>query len=442
MFFNIVAFMVIVRGVSDFAVFALYTGIYLTFEMIKQGLLRNPTIKFLGMKEMTDQREEVQTASLALNIAVSALAILCIALFNQQIAGFLKTPSLQPLLWWSMLYILVLIPFSHCEVILQANFQFQRIFRGYIARQAFFFSAVLLLFFAARPSFTVLNIVKLQIASLVVGAIVLWFNARPYLIKRIHYNGRIMGRMFHFGKFIFGTNLFSTLSRVLDRFITANVLTNPVSRNAYVSYYETVGRINTLIDIPSLAAADVLFPKNVETVETDGLHRVKYYFEKMIGTILAVIIPISLLIFIFPKLIIIILAGKSYLGAVPILQMTILFSIVRPLSYQFGSTLDAIGKPQINFWINFLMLLVGLGFNYFALKMFGGIGAAYATIAFYIVSFFIMIAVLKKYIQIELRKIYSYTLQSYSEIFSKIRSFANSRKKVVQKSESSPTSVS
>ncbi len=59
-----------------------------------------------------------------------------------------------------------------------------------------------------------------------------------------------------------------------------------------------------MIDVPSLAAADVLFPKNVETLETDGLGKVKYYLERMMGTILALIVPLSLIIFLFPKLII------------------------------------------------------------------------------------------------------------------------------------------
>ncbi len=47
-----------------------------------------------------------------------------------------------------------------------------------------------------------------------------------------------------------------------------------------------------------------------------------------------------------------IVAGDKYEPAVSILQITILFSIVRPLSYQFGSTLDAIGRPDINFMAN------------------------------------------------------------------------------------------
>jgi O-antigen/teichoic acid export membrane protein len=64
-----------------------------------------------------------------------------------------------------------------------------------------------------------------------------------------------------------------------------------------------------MVDVPSLAAADVLYPKNVEALENEGMEKVKYYFEQVTGTIIAFIVPLSLIIFFFPKLIIYIIAG-------------------------------------------------------------------------------------------------------------------------------------
>ena len=45
------------------------------------------------------------------------------------------------------------------------------------------------------------------------------------------------------------------------------------------------------MDVPSLAIADVLFPKNVEAMATSGEEKVRYYFERMVGTILSILIP-------------------------------------------------------------------------------------------------------------------------------------------------------
>lgn len=397
-------------------VWALYLTILTLFETIKQGLLRNPTIKFLNLPEYANKKFEVQSAAIVINVFFSMIAIVVLVPGGTFIASALNTPELLPLLWWSFLFVILLVPFNHFEVMLQANYQFQKIFWAYFVRQGLFFSGIAIMYIFFRSHFTPMNLLLLQIVALLTGTIILYYSVKPYLLKRFHYDLVIIRHMFHFGKYIFGTNLFSNVSRSFDHFVTANTLT-PIEGKEYVSYYNAVTRINNMIDVPSLAASDVLFPKNVETLQTDGLGKVKYYFERMIGTILAVIVPISLFIFVFPKFIIHIIAGPEYYGAIPILQITILFSLVRPLSYQFGSTLDAIGKPQVNFWANCCFMLFNLGLNYLFLSKFRGIGAAYASVVNYSVSFVIMIFILKKYIHVELSKIYLYALQSYKDLF-------------------------
>ena len=94
-----------------------------------------------------------------------------------------------------------------------------------------------------------------------------------------------------------------------------------------------------------------------------GPDKVRYYFERMVGTIVSILAPISILIFLIPHLFIMILAGSKYYAAVPILQTVILFSFLRPFSYQFGTTMDAIGKPSINFWVNLLTMSIELWFH-------------------------------------------------------------------------------
>jgi lipopolysaccharide exporter len=236
------------------------------------------------------------------------------------------------------------------------------------------------------------------------------------MLRRFVFNSELTFNFFHFGKYTFGTNLFAGLSRSFDHFITASAL-GPVAGKNYVAYYNTVARINNMVDVPSLAAADVLYPKNVEALENEGTEKVKYYFEQVTGTIIAFIIPLSLFIFLFPKLIIYIIAGPEYYPAITILQLTILFSMVRPLSYQFGSTLDAIGHPQVNFLANTFLMLLNFFLTYLFLKLFGGIGAAYATIIYYVASLVTMIILLKKYINIDPKNIITIAVNRYKEMW-------------------------
>lgn len=397
------------------AVWALYLAILSIFEMVKQGLLRNSTIKFFSSPAHAAKKDEVQSSSLALNVAFSIFIIILFLVFAPLISKLLKSPALLPLLWWSVIFVIVLIPFNHCEIIMLANYQFNNIFWGYFIRQALFFCGIVLLYFFFREYFTLMNLLILQVLSLFVGAVIMYYGSLNLLMRKFHYDVKIIKDIFRFGRYTFGTNLFSNVARSVDHFVTANVL-SPSEGKTYVAFYNVVSRVNNMIDVPSLAIADVLYPKNVETLETDGMGKVKYHFERMTGIILAIIIPASLLIFIFPQLIVYVLAGKQYNGAIYILQLTILFSIVRPIGYLFGSTLDAIGKPRVNFWTTGGYMVFTLIINYFCLSQFGGIGAAYATMIVYTLSSWVMIVILKKYVHIELSKIGKYTIQTYADI--------------------------
>ena len=131
-FFGAVAYMVLVRIIDpetgDLAVWSLYLMILMIFETVKQGLLRNPTIKFLGMPEYAEKKNEIQYSAFIINILFSVVAIGVLMIFGSVIARLLKSPEILPLLWWSIAMIILLIPFNHCEVMLQANYKFSSIF--------------------------------------------------------------------------------------------------------------------------------------------------------------------------------------------------------------------------------------------------------------------------------------------------------------------------
>lgn len=416
--FGVFGYMILVRGFSPATngVWALYITLFSLFEAIKQGLLRNPTIKFLGTKELNDRQEAIQSSSLFINSIFSLAIISMLFALDGQIAAWLKAPALQPLLITSCINILLLIPFNHCEIVLQKQFRFDTLFRTAFLRQGIFFAGVALLFFFLPQHFTLINIILIQIFALLFAFIYIYNQSANVLLRKFVYDADLTLQFFHFGKYTFGTNLFSGLARAFDHFVTAAVL-GPVQGKFFVAYYNTVARINNMVDVPSLAAADVLYPKNVEALEHEGVHKVKYYFEQVTGTIVAFIVPVSLLIFLLPKLVIFIVAGPAYYPAITILQLTVLFSMVRPLSYQFGSTLDAIGKPALNFFVNLALMVVNLVLTILFLKLYGGIGAAYATVIYYTIIMIVMLFILKKHINIEAGNILKYALKRYVDVF-------------------------
>jgi lipopolysaccharide exporter len=414
--FGVISYIILAKKVfptvKEMGVWALFLAIFTLIENIKQGLLRNPMIKFLSEPEYVNQRNKIQSASLLTNILFSILVI-CLLFFSGHLfAGWLNTPELFPLFRWGILIILVLIPFNHFEVLLQAHFKFKAIFYGYFFRQGIFMLSVITLLIFHRSFLTLVNLAKLQILSQFCGTLVLLYFAKGYFYRGFDTEKRTILRMFHFGKYIFGTNVFSAFGRSADQFISAGLISADV-----VAYYNVVSRINNMMDVPSIAIADVLFPKNVEAMATSGPDKVRYYFERMVGTIISILAPISVLIFLIPHLFIMILAGSKYYAAVPILQTVILFSFLRPFSYQFGTTMDAIGKPRINFWVNLLTMSMSYGFMYLGLRYTGWLGAAYGTVVSAILSFLTMYSVLNKTIGVRISETFKWVWLSYREIY-------------------------
>lgn len=136
---------------------------------------------------------------------------------------------------------------------------------------------------------------------------------------------------------------------------------------------------------------------------------------------MSILAPLSILIFLLPHFFITILAGLKYFAAIPILQIVILFSILRPFSYQFGTTMDAIGKSRVNFWVNLLTMILNYGFMYIGLSYTRWLGAAYGAVVSAILSFLIMYFVLNKTIGVKLGETFQWVWKSYRELFNYLR---------------------
>jgi len=144
---------------------------------------------------------------------------------------------------------------------------------------------------------------------------------------------------------------------------------------------------------------------------------VKYLYEKMVGILLSFTTPVALLIIIFPKLIITLIAGTKYIDAAPILQLYMITGLMRPMQNQAANLLNSIGKPALCFKINTVSLIINLIVSYFCLKYIGFYGAAVGTLIAGAIGFTIWYFVMKKEIDLHLRKIGEYILSSYKEIY-------------------------
>lgn len=155
-------------------------------------------------------------------------------------------------------------------------------------------------------------------------------------------------------------------------------------------HFEYVGqaiRISSLVEVPTLSVASMLFPALAKRIKDGGQQVAAKLYEQSVSAIMAITLPATAVILIFPEFIINVLAGPEYLDTVGILRVTIFYTLFIPYARQFGVVLDAIGLQKVNFYFVLFSALLNVAFNWFFISAYGTIGAAYGTLATYGVGF-------------------------------------------------------
>lgn len=407
-------FLLLIRLLSktDFGIWALFITVTAIIEVARNGFIQNAQVKFLaGAKE--EDGPAIITASFVLNAGLTLFSILfllsCAPLFA-------KIWHAKELLGMFVLYTVTtffLTGFSQFSFVMQAKGDFKGIFFSNTLRQGIFFCAVLFSFM----NHTVLHLYELAIWQLVAAVLAttgsyLWVRKQ----FRLHFpvdRGRVK-QLFHYGKFVFGTNISSMLYASVDQMLLGALMTS-----ADVAVYNAANRMTNIIDVPVNAVASIVFPKSAQRSEEQGDDAIVYLFERAVGLLLAMILPVIVLCIAFSKMIIILLAGTEYSAAIPVLQVLMAATLLQPFNRQFGVAMDSSGRPKFNFY-----LLLGV-MLYNCLAIWGGIelfrtsspalgaalGAASAILLFAVSAFLIM----KRIYRVQIGHIILYCLQFYRD---------------------------
>jgi O-antigen/teichoic acid export membrane protein len=206
----------------------------------------------------------------------------------------------------------------------------------------------------------------------------------------------------------------SQLSGTIDQWMLAGMLSPAASAS-----FGTAVRITNLINVPTDAMVVIVFPQSAKRMHTEGKDSIKYLYEKSVGTILAILIPCVLAIYLLDDFVVTLIAGGKYADAVPILNVTLLYSLLIPFGRQFGAILDSIGKTRLTFSIVVITASTNLVLNYFFIKEFGVIGAAYATLISNIVGFAIAQVILYRELGVNILHTFIYAYLFYPEFINK-----------------------
>ena len=153
--------------------------------------------------------------------------------------------------------------------------------------------------------------------GLLIGAVVAYRSVKPFIKGSLSFNRPWMLKLFQFGKYVFASGLSTLVFRSADQMMLSPMMGTTV----YNAFQNIALRFINLSDLPSQTLGDILFPKSAHSDNSSNPQRIKYYYEKTVGASLCVVVPLVLVVLLFPKLIIFVLAGPDYYAAIPYLQV-------------------------------------------------------------------------------------------------------------------------
>jgi len=422
-----VNFVVLIRHLDhqQMGTWALFLTITAIFEMTKTGLLKNAHIRFVTSSSDKEERSAVASSSLIINTTINLFFILIILFGSNWLSHLLHAgKDLADTLKWFIPGLAFMVLFSHFEAVQQSHLDFKGVFAGYFVRQLFFFLIIVIHPLFGIP-FSLSKLALYQSISIVAGTIVIYWYSRKYLLFQFNASKVWVKRILSYGSYIFGSGFLANIFASVDQFMSSKFISV-----ASVSYYNAASRINALVDIPSYAAADILFPKVSQASHEEGMNKVKYLYEKMVSILISFTTPAAIIIAVFPKLVITLIAGSAYTAAAPILQLYMITGILRPLQNQAANILNSIGKPKLCFFINAASLAVNLLINYICLQNFGFYGAAIGTLITVFLGAIGWYFVMRKQIDLQLINVFKYSFDFYKGMFALARKRLTKQKEI------------
>jgi lipopolysaccharide exporter len=366
-------FLVRMLDKQSFGIWTLFVATTSIFEMARSGLIQYALIKFLS-ESTEEEKPKIISASFILSAVIMCICII----INISLAAWLSRlwhyPGLlQMFIIFNGVYILQGL-LSQFQWIEQAHLKFQGILITTMMKQGGFFLFVFISYiFHARIS--LIELIYVQAICTAIAGFAEYFYIREYIRISWQVHMDWIRKLFSYGKFVFGTYLTTVLSGSINQMMLGTMI-SPAAAGSY----NVAIRIVNLTDIPTNALGAIVFPQSAKRFATQGVEAGKYLYEKSVGTIVALLIPLVIFVFCFPGFVVRLVAGTKYGEAAPMIQFIILTCLFSPYDRFFGVIMDSIGRAKLNFVIIASFISLTLLLNYFLIGRIGIIGCIYGTL--------------------------------------------------------------
>lgn len=396
---------------EEMGVWAIFMTITAILELIRQGLVKTAMIKYINHAE-EHEHAQVIGAGFYLNTIITVIVAVVMFVLTPWLANILEAPQLKNMLYLLQLGLLINIPFSHFEWLMYSKQLFKGLYWTYLVRQGLTLLLVsLLLIFSTTIPLSILVII--YNVAMLAGAMVGYKYVRVFLKNAYSLSKGWMVKLFHFGKYVFASGISTLVFRSADQMMLSPILGTTV----FNASQNIAMRFINLSDLPSQTLGDILFPKSAQSQNSSNPSVIKYYYEKTVGASLCIVIPLVLMVMIFPKLIIYILAGPEYYDAIPYLRLIVVTSVTLSFLKQFGVIMDSTGKPGYNLASITFLALLHVCLLYFFIGQYGLLGAGYALLISHAAGFIVTQFLLHHFFKVNFLNAFKYAFNFYPEFY-------------------------
>jgi len=396
---------------NELGIWSIFLFVVAAFEMSKGSLLKNAHIRLILISK-NKNHSIIAGSSIFVNVIFTILFITIILLFSPNLSNWLNTgKQLSTML---MLYIpglISMIYFAHYEAVQQSNNNFKNGFTANLIRQLLFF-ILLLVHFISGKNLELFTIVYYYTLGNFIGTLLFFILSRKYISYTFQYSIKTIKEILRFGGFMMGGNIITQISSNLDQLLVSRYLSTE-----YVGNYGIASRVMYAVEIPMNGVSEALFPTFTKASGDGDKLSFNNYLEKSIGTLIAIMLPVIIIMVCLTELIIKVIAGNNYIDANEILQIYLIITLINIFKHQSSNTLLSLGKSKLHFIITILHFVFSIGMIYLGIKEFEYLGPAYAKFLLSVVSLFMWVVLMKKLIGINLSNIIKQIIGFYPTLF-------------------------
>ena len=388
----------------------LFISVATFMELVKGGFITTPLVRY-SMVEDPEEYTKVLSASLVLNIVVTAVQVVVILFFSFFLSDLWNSPQLEVLFFIFIAASLLLIPATHFSAIQQSKMNFKGNLYSNVTRQFVFFLFIFSSYWL-HFKFELWEMAVVHSFSILVSVLVAFYNVRPFLSFSSDLSRKWLKDLARYGQYTFGTNISSTILRNVDTWMLGALLSPSA-----VTIYNPAVRIANIVEVPTISLSSIFFPKLLSRFASEGIPVAKDMYEKSVGALFAFMFPVVVVSIIFAKPIVYVVAGPGFDETVNILRIAMITGLLIPFNRQVGVTLDAMGKARTNFFFVLRNALLNIVLSYFYIRHFGIIGAAYGMLTTFVLSFLYNQFYIRKLIGVEFLNIFRFAFQYQMQLF-------------------------